>query len=125
MKRIFITGDRSMPAFHAAGLVNAVIEDLVRQTGGDLAIGTGSCANGIERAVRFLVPDHAMNLAHYEMSEEGEINFESVFRELRDITDQVVFIHMDPLASHIGQALAKVFPEDMITMPLQEVMAGL
>jgi hypothetical protein len=48
-----------------------------------------------------------------------------VFRELRDITDQVVFIHMDPLASHIGPALAKVFPEDMITMPLQEVMAGL
>lgn len=125
MKKIFITGDRSMAPFPAAGLVNAVLEDLVRQTNGDLAIGTGSCAVGIERAVRFLVPEHAMNIAAYERTEDGEVDFEGTFRELRDITDQVVFIHMDPLASHIGQALAKVFPPEMISMPLQEVMSAL
>jgi hypothetical protein len=114
-----------MPAFAAAGLVNAVIEDLVAQNGGDIAVGTGTCANGIERAVRFLVPDHVMNLAAYELDEEGSIDFESTFKEMAEITDEVVFIHLDPLSSSIGRALAAAFPPEKITMPLQELQAAL
>jgi hypothetical protein len=125
MKNIFITGDRSMEPYLAAGAVNAILKDLVRQTGGDLAIGTGNCAGGIERAVRFLVPDSAMNLAHYSYDEDGKPDFESTFRELEDVIDQVVFIHTDPLSSSIGRAIAAVFPDEKVTMPFQEVMAGL
>lgn len=125
MKRIYITGDRSMDPFVAAGAVNAVIQDLVRINNGDLAVGTGTCSNGIERAVRFLVPDEALNLAHYGRTEDGDVDFESTFRELEGVTDQVVFIHMDPLSSHIGRAITKVFPSEKVSMPFQEVLAGL
>jgi hypothetical protein len=124
MKNIYITGDRSMEPYLAAGAVNAILKDLVRQNNGDLAIGTGNCNGGIERAVRYLIAEEFMNLAHYSTDEDGKPDFESTFRELEDVIDQVVFIHTDPLSSRIGRAVAAVFPEDKVSMPFQEVMAA-
>lgn len=122
-KNIFITGDRSMDPVAAAGAVDAILKDLVRINNGDIAIGTGSCAGGVERAVRYLVPEQAQNIAHYELDTEGNIDFESGLREIADVTDQVVFLHLDPLSSRIGRAIANVFPTEKVSMPFQEVMA--
>lgn len=118
MKRIFITGDRAMPAFQSAQVVNSVLQKLVEENNGDLAVGTGTCANGIERAVRFLVPDEALNIASYELDPEGNIDFEGTFRLLEPVTDEVVFLHLDPLASHIGRALTRTFPAEKVNILL-------
>lgn len=126
MKKIFITGDRSMEAFAAVGIVNAVIEDLRRANAGTvIGIGTGNCAVGIERAVRYMTPVGSENVVSYTLDGEGNVDFEEAFRDLAEHVDEVVFIHTDPLSSRIGRALAATFPPEKILMPLQEAMASL
>lgn len=125
MKNIYITGDRSMSPMMSVGAVDAVIKDLIDQTDGDIAIGTGTCMTGVERAVRYLIPEGMCNIAPYKLDDEGNIDFKEVFEMLEPQTDLIVFIHMDPLSSRIGRAIAAVFPEEKVTMPLQEAMVGL
>jgi hypothetical protein len=125
MKRIFITGDRSMDPMTAVNLVDLILQKIILETQGDFAVGTGNLNHGVERAVRYLVPEEAMNLATYELGDEGSILFEHVFKDLEPVTDEVIFIHTDPLASTIGKALAFTFPPEKIRMPLQEVATGL
>lgn len=123
MKKIYITGDRSMSAIAAVKVVFAVLKDIVENEGpGNFAIGTGNCILGVERAVRYLVPEESMNLAAYEQDADGNVDFESTFRELEPLTDVVIFLHMDPLSSHIGRALGAIFPPEKVVMPLQDAM---
>jgi hypothetical protein len=125
MKNIFITGDRSMDPMSAAKVVNTIIQQLILETQGDLAIGTGNLTHGVERAVRYMTPEQALNLVAYEPDDEGHILFEDIFKELEPITDEVIFLHMDPLSSHIGKALAFTFPPEKIRMPLQDAAFAL
>lgn len=125
MKNVYITGDRQMDSFAAAKIVNTVLKQVITETNGDLAVGTGTCAYGVERAVRFLVPDEACNIAPYSQDGDGTIDFEQAFALLEPSTDLVVFIHMDPLSSHIGKALAATFPPEKIRMLLQEAELAL
>jgi len=122
MKTFYITGDRSMDPLAAAKIVSVLIQQLAEETKGDLAIGTGNLLAGVERAVRFLVPEDVINVAEYSQTEDGNISFDEAFSLLEPSTDQVIFIHMDPLSSHIGKALARTFPPEKIRMPLQEVI---
>jgi hypothetical protein len=125
MKKIFITGDRSMDLVIAVGAVDAVIKDLIVQNNGDLSVATGNLAMGVERAVRYIVPDHAMNVFEYEQTAEGHVDFAEMFAALANDSDEIVFIHGDPSSSRIGKALFAAVPSEKITMPLQEVMISL
>jgi hypothetical protein len=125
MKKIFITGDRSMDPVKAAGAVEAVIKDLIDQNNGDLAVATGNLAGGVERAVRYLLPEGDVNVFPYEQTADGHVDFDEMFAALADESDEIVFVHMDPASSRIGKALFKIVPSEKITMPLQEAMVSL
>lgn len=124
MKNFFITGDRSMDPLAAAKVVSVIIQKLVEETKGDLAIGTGNLLAGVERAVRFLIPEEVINVAEYSHTEDGELSFDEAFSLLEPSTDEVIFLHMDPLSSHIGKALSRTFPPEKIRMPLQEIITA-
>lgn len=127
MKKFFITGDRSLSPIIAAKLVDAVIEDIISQHGTDIGIGTGNLNKGVERAVRFLVPDGVCNVVPYDTDGNGNPDFVGTYRNLKENLEGVeaVFIHMDPLSSHIGRALAEVFEPERVHMPMQDVMSSL
>jgi hypothetical protein len=121
MKKYFITGDRSMHPLAAAQIVDAVIKRLVLESNGDLAVGTGNLSQGVERAVRYIVPEQLINLVSYDHDDEGNVIWTPAFEAIAPTTDEVIFIHQDPLSSHIGRALSAVFPPEKIRMPLQEL----
>lgn len=123
MKKIFITGDRSMDPVKAAGAVEAILKDLIVQNDGDLAVATGNLAGGVERAVRYLLPEADVNVFPYEQTADGLINFDEMFAALADESDEIVFVHMDPQSSRIGKAIFAHVPSEKIRMPFQEAMA--
>lgn len=125
MKKIFITGDRSMDPVIAAGAVEAILKDLVVQNDGDLAVATGTLAGGVERAVRYLMPDESVNVFNYELTEDGHVDFAEMYTELADDVDEVVFVHGSPQSSRIGKALFAAIPSEKISMPFQEALVDL
>jgi hypothetical protein len=125
MKKIFITGDRSMDPVVAAGAVEAILKDLVVQNQGELAVATGNLAGGVERAVRYLLPEGDVNVFHYEETDEGYIDFDEMFAELADESDEVVFVHMDPQSSRIGKSIFAHVSSEKIRLPFQEAMSSL
>lgn len=125
MKKIFITGDRSMDPVQAVGAVDAILKDIIAQDGTDIAIATGNLAKGVERAVRYLMPEAAMNIFPYEETPEGYVDFEELYSELAKETDQIIFLHEHPSSSRIGKALFATVPSEKISLPWQEAMAEL
>lgn len=125
MKKIFITGDRSMDPVLAVRVVDQVLRGLVSENHGDLAIATGNLSAGVERAVRYLLPDQMANVFPYEHTEDGRVDFEEMFKDLGTESDEIVFVHGDPSSSRIGKALFATVPSEKITMPLQEAMVEL
>lgn len=125
MKKIFITGDRAMDPVMAVGAVDAIIKDLVVQNDGKLAVATGNLAMGVERAVRYLIPEHAVNVFEYEENSDGSVNFGELFTALAEDSDEIVFIHSDPSSSRIGKALFATVPSEKISLPFQEAMIEL
>jgi hypothetical protein len=123
MKKIFITGDRSMDPVRAAGAVEAILKDLVVQNNGDLSIATGNLAGGVERAVRYLLPDEMTNVFPYEETADGHVDFDEMFAALANESDEIVFVHMDPQSSRIGKSIFAHVPSEKIRMPFQEAMA--
>lgn len=119
---IIITGDRSIEPVQGAALTAAVLKTLAIHHP-DLTVEsfmTGSLETGVERAVRYLVPN--VPTFKYSETDDGKTDFAGTYELLRDVgvVDLAVVIHGDPLQSRVTKAVMKVFPADRVWLPLQD-----
>lgn len=119
MTTYFITGDRSMDPVTALEFLFMSLKSLPEDdqpSTGDV-IYTGNLMAGIERAVRYLF--FGVNVVSYSANDEGVPNFDESFKlmsESGDGVDRVLFIHSDPLGSHIGAAVMQNFDPAKVTI---------
>ena len=125
MTTIFITGDRSLPNSLAFKLVQAVMvkivtenqEDLVNNT---LRFATGNAQNGIERAVRFIIPEQFLTVIERVHTPEGHIDWDASALYASKIAEKAVVIHMDPMNSRVTKAVLQNFKD--VDMPLESLV---
>lgn len=127
MKKIYITGDRSIDPLTSVSLVNIVLtkiaheQQVVHYEERGVRFVTGNSKTGIERGARYLLPEAATDVVHYDTNADGKPEFDEIHRILAPEVDEVWFIHPDPLSSRIGKSLHQHFPIEKIKMPLQEI----
>lgn len=124
-KIIYITGDRSLDPITAVTLVNVILTKIgheLSQTGSPGArFVTGNSKSGIERAVRYMLPEPVLDVMHYDINADGKPEFDEIHKIIAPNIDEVYFIHNDPLSSRIGKSLHQHFMHLKIKMPLQEL----
>jgi hypothetical protein len=111
MSTVFITGDRSLNPVIAANAVLSVISQLLDQEP-EIEIGTGDLEGGVERAVRYFLPN-AIEVKH-NITDAGYVDFDERHKRVAGTFDRVVFIHPDPLGSRIGKSLVETVPESQL-----------
>lgn len=125
-KRIYITGDRSINPLAAVQVVGATIANIAmkaKATNEPFALITGNAPQGIEAAVRYLVPKQAVKVFEREMTAEGKVDFDTQHYLIKDDVEEVIFLHTDPLSSTVGKSVAKIFDADKVRYPFQEMQA--
>lgn len=124
-KVIYITGDRSIDPLTSVSLVSFVLakiqhEEMVAKSDG-VRFMTGNSKTGIEKAVRYLLPDPVVDVIHYDLNADGKPEFDESFKVVAPMVTDVYFLHPDPLASRIGKALHAHIDGEKIQMPLQDI----
>lgn len=125
-KRIYITGDRSIDPLAAVQIVAATIANVAveaKKTNEPFSLVTGNAPQGIESAVRYLVPKQAVKVFEREKTVEGKVDFDTQHILIKDDVDEVIFLHTDPLSSTVGKSVAKIFDADKVRYPFQEAVA--
>lgn len=125
-KRIYITGDRSVDPLAAVQIVGATIANIAMQAKAKnepFALITGDAPQGIESAVRYLVPKQAVKVFERERLVDGKVDFDTQHALIKDDVDEVIFLHTDPLSSTVGKSVAKIFDADKVRYPFQEAIA--
>lgn len=114
--KIFITGDRSLHPLVAVAAVAQTVSDLVEKysDGEHIQFYTGSVETGVERAVRYLVPD--VQVIVHSLTDEGYIDFDGRHEIMKAEADIAVLIHPSPLESRIGASLAKSFADEKLVI---------
>lgn len=124
-KVIYITGDRSIDPLTSVSLVNIVLSKIhhaeMVEKGDGVRFMTGNSKTGIERAVRYLLPEPVVDVIHYDLNADGKPEFDESFKVVAPMVTEVFFVHPDPLASRIGKALHQHVDSAKIHMPLQEI----
>lgn len=125
-KRIYITGDRSVNPLVAVQVVAATISNIAMEAKAKdepFALITGNAPQGIEAAVRYLVPKQAVKVFEREKDAEGKVDFDTQHYLIKDDVEEVIFLHTDPLSSTVGKSVAKIFDADKVRYPFQEMQA--
>lgn len=123
-KTIFITGDRSMDPFTAVQIAGVIIGKIHLEANAkqeSLRFMTGNAKTGIERAVRYLIPEQVIDIVSYDINADGKPEFDEIHKIIATEIDEVWFLHPDPLSSRIGKSLHQHFSHLKIKMPLQEL----
>lgn len=116
MTTFFITGDRSMDPVTAIEFLLVALHSLpedARPATGD-TVYTGNLATGVERAVRYLY--YGVGVVNYSQTDDGKPDFAGLFALNAKDFDRVLFIHSDPLGSHIGAAVMQNFDPAKVTI---------
>lgn len=125
-KVIYITGDRSMDPLTSVTLVNVILTKIGHEISQipdvpGARFVTGNSKSGIERAVRYMLPEPVLDVVSYDIGADDKPQFDTIHEILSPRVDEVWFIHNDPLSSRIGKSLAKWIAPGKIKMPLQEL----
>lgn len=124
MSKIFITGDRSMNPLLAVNLVMALLNDCAKNGTIDvsnLIVCTGDAAFGVDRAVRYLVPNSLVAVT--PLDNEGKPNYPELHKHLNESVDKVFVLHSDPLVSRIAASVMQNFNPDKVVLPIQDALA--
>ena len=118
--KFLITGDRSMPALAAIAAVSGTLSLLTAKFPGltEHDIITGDLEGGVERAVRYLVPQ--AQTFKYSHDAEGHVLFDDAYDLLSEDTEYAVVLHTEPLDSRIAKSVMKNFPASAVLLPLTE-----
>lgn len=105
--KFFLTGDRSLdPVTSVAAAVQVIaalpVADVTDVYTGDL--------NGVERAVRYLLP--GVNVIESLATDDGKPNLNERHERVRSLVDGAVLIHPDPLDSRIYASLVEFFGDE-------------
>jgi len=127
MTTVYLTGDRSIDPLTAANLAAAAIQDLVHEAHGDIEFVTGDAPSGIEKAVRYLVPEARLSVVTRQLDEDGRPNLDLAHEAIKAEHPGVVpvLLHSAPLDSKIGASAVKVFGEEAVKLPMQDAVLGL
>jgi hypothetical protein len=127
MTTIYLTGDRAIDPLTAANLAAAAINDLVQEAHGDIEFITGDAPTGIERAVRYLIPESRLNVIARNLDEDGRPNLDLAHEAIKSAHPDVVpvLLHTAPLESKIGASAVKIFGEANVKLPMQEAILGI
>lgn len=109
--KVFLTGDRRMDPMTAALVTAGAIQKIVKKYN-RIEVYTGALETGIERAVRYLVPN--VNVIIHDDLADGKPDLDTRHKTARETVDVAVMIHGDPLASSIGKNLANYFEGDRL-----------
>lgn len=119
---IYLTGDRSFQPVPAVSIVNLVLmQELLKHPEG-IKVLTGDSVSGIERAVRYLIPEGTVGVFQREADEEGRVDFDGPHKQLASQVDKVIVIHTDPLNSRLAKSVAQNFPPEKVEYPLDEIV---
>lgn len=119
---VLITGDRALRPAPAFEIVQAVLTVLLNQTGGDVEVHTGDALMGVERAVRYMLPEPLVQIHKYSMNSEGQIDFDAFMKDLSGKVDRVLVVHTDPLNSKVTKAVMQHFDESKVEFPLDLIL---
>lgn len=122
MTTVYLTGDRSMSPMAAVGVTNLIIMKLLNDHPEGIVIVTGDSPSGIEKAVRYLIPQAALKVFARELDEEGRPDFDGAHKALLSEVDEVVVIHTDPLNSRLTKSVAQTFPAEKVHYPIDEAL---
>ncbi len=120
MKRIFITGDRSQNPMSAAEIVNLIISKVLTDEPEGVRFSTGNMPSGIERAVRYLVPEQFLDVVSYGQDDEGHVDFGATLSIVATEIDTAIVIHTDPLNSRLSKAVTQHFSN--VEFPLDAIL---
>lgn len=120
MTTVFITGDRSMSPAMAFGIVVPVITKIAHDNPEGIRFVTGDAVNGVERAVRYFLPEQFVTVVSREQNAEGHVDFDKSSAEAAGIADYAVVIHTDPLNSRLAKSVAQAFTK--VEFPLDEII---
>lgn len=114
---VFITGDRSIPADVALGLVALTMLKETATRGGDVQFATGT-ESGVEAAVRFAAEKAGLSLQIAEtpvINEQGHKDFGLRAQNVAAESDVLFLIlHAAPHASRITSQMLDVLPADAV-----------
>jgi hypothetical protein len=111
MTTIYVTGDRSMDALTAFSITVTVIDQHMKAHPEGIRFMTGDAVTGIERAVRYLIPEQFVSVLQREQDTEGHIDFDKTNALAAAEADYAVVIHPKPLDSRIAKSVAKIFQD--------------
>lgn len=120
---IFITGDRSQAPVPAAQIVQLIIaQQLAKATESDEQVRfmTGNAGSGIERAVRYILPEAYVQVVSYSFDDENHVNFDETYSVIAPEIDKAVVIHTDPLNSRLAKSVMQHFKN--VEFPLDSVV---
>lgn len=120
MTTVFVTGDRSMSPTMAFGIVVPVITKIAQDNPEGVRFVTGDAVTGIERAVRYFLPEQFVTVVAREADAEGHVDFDKSSAEAAGVADYAVVIHADPLNSRLAKSVAKAFTK--VEFPLDEII---
>jgi hypothetical protein len=119
---VYLTGDRSMMPLPAANLTAIILNKLLVDHPEGIMLLTGDSNTGIERAVRYLVPEQAVQVFQRTTDDEGRVDFDTTHKQLVSQVDKVIVLHTDPLNSRLTKSVAQLFPDEKVEYPLDTVM---
>lgn len=120
---VFITGDRSQAPIPAAQIVQLVLAQiLTEQTEKNEPVQfmTGNASSGIERAVRYMLPEGYVQVVSYSITDDNHVDFDETYSVIADSVDKAIVIHTDPLNSRLAKAVMKNFKD--VEFPLDSVV---
>jgi predicted nucleic acid-binding protein len=124
MTVVYITGDRSMDAMTAFSITATIVNHELTAHPEGLRFVTGNANTGIERAMRYLVPEAFIKVIERETAPEGHVDFDKANVLAAAEADYAVVIHPKPLDSRIAKSVAKIFKDagKEATFPLDAIL---
>lgn len=128
MTTVFITGDRSLPVRLAYPLTQMILAKIFAEEAEAIEadtfkLATGDAPTGIERAIRYIVPEHLLTVVPRGKTPEGYIDWDKGAADACKIADKAVIVHMQPLESRVTQAILAHFDPENVDMPLAGIGA--
>lgn len=120
MTTIFVTGDRSLNPVTAFGIVAPVVNKLITDHPEGVRFVTGDALSGIERAMRYVIPDHFIHVITRTTDAEGHTDWDASAKEAAGLADMAVVIHTDPLSSRLAKSVTKHF--ENVEFPLEGII---
>lgn len=116
-RKIFVTGDRSLPAPFALGAIAVILVKELRADN-ELTVVTG-VNDGVEDAVRAFCAATDVPVEVVEngpAGENGKPDWDARHKPVAAYVDHTFLVHGDPLSSSIGKSLAGALEDDKLTV---------